>query len=72
MRDKPNIILIEELASAQPRLDKIIGLFANVNGYGHNGEQKHTEQKSDQELPQYVPVDRPHASKIAEKKWRTC
>jgi hypothetical protein len=43
MRDKSNVILIEQLTRGKPRLNEIVGFLTDIDGYGHHGKEQHTE-----------------------------
>jgi hypothetical protein len=64
MRDKSDVILIEQLTRGETGLNKIVCLLTNIHRNGYDGKQQHAEKKSDQELLEYVPVQFLHAPKI--------
>ena len=60
MRSKPEIVLSDDLRSAETRFHKIICLLTAIHSYGHHHKQDHAKEESHQEFLQYVPVDRFH------------
>ena len=65
MRDKPEIIFLDDHHSGQPRLYKIIRLFTDVNYNRNERKENYCKEKSGKEFFEYVPVDfLDHAVKV--------